>query len=354
MEINNNPLTSLHQHVPVNFPSISHQLDLNGNRTDQKCNIETTGREGHKEKLKPKKKDRVIYSIDFIDEEVFAMETGLPNKGIFNAMVKYIEDNQSIIKYHSKKVTSITLKDQVLITLMKLRHNYTFLHLAQLFGCGRVTVGNIVKTFIDVLHTFFYKEFFQTIPSRHINQASAPASFQDYPNCRIIIDCSDVRISRPKQMDLQKKTYSHYRGMNSFKFLVGIAPNGYVTFVSKLYGGSTSDKAIFQDCGLVEQLISGDSIMVDKGFLIHDVVPNGVTVNIPPFLNTPQFTKSEILKTEKIARCRVHVERSIARFKNYRILNHIGPSLKAFADEIVQVIGVLVNLQPPIIKPESK
>ena len=31
--------------------------------------------------------------------------------------------------------------------------------------------------------------------------------------------------------------------------------------------------------------------MADKGFLIHDILPNGVSLNIPPFLNNVYLQK---------------------------------------------------------------
>ena len=43
--------------------------------------------------------------------------------------------------------------------------------------------------------------------------------------------------------------------MNSFKVLVGVAPNAVITYVSKLYPGSISDKAIVQESGLLNQLL---------------------------------------------------------------------------------------------------
>ena len=108
--------------------------------------------------------------------------------------------------------------------------------------------------------------------------------------------------------------------MNSFKVLVGVAPNAVITYVSKLYPGSISDKAIVQESGLLNHLTPGDMILADKGFLIQDIVPRGVCVNIPPFLNNGTFTESE---AKAIARCRIHVERANARLKDFRILSFI-------------------------------
>ena len=41
---------------------------------------------------------------------------------------------------------------------------------------------------------------------------------------------------------------------------------------------------------------------------IQDLVPDGVSVNIPPFLNNGAFTESEARATKAIAKCRIHVE----------------------------------------------
>ena len=43
--------------------------------------------------------------------------------------------------------------------------------------------------------------------------------------------------------------------------------------------------------------------------LIHDLVPDGFLVNIPPFLNNGAFTESEARATKAIAKCRIHFER---------------------------------------------
>jgi hypothetical protein len=46
--------------------------------------------------------------------------------------------------------------------------------------------------------------------------------------------------------------------MNSFKVIVGVAPNAVITYVSKLYPGSISDKNIVENSGLLRHLVAGD------------------------------------------------------------------------------------------------
>lgn len=91
-------------------------------------------------------------------------------------------------------------------------------------------------------------------------------------------------------------------------------------------------------------------ILADKGFLISDLLPEGVSVNIPPFLGTPQFTPNQVLKTLTIAKARVHVEQAINRIKGYSILEFIPPKLIPYSSKIFQVCSALTNFQYPLIK----
>lgn len=98
-------------------------------------------------------------------------------------------------------------------------------------------------------------------------------------------------------LDAQRMTYSSYKGKNIFKGLVSVAPNGTVIFCSKLFSGNTSDKEIVLQSGVLETCEAGDMIMADKGFLVRDILPPGVVLNIPPFLDgqSRQFSQQQAL-----------------------------------------------------------
>ncbi|XP_015755987.1 PREDICTED: uncharacterized protein LOC107335490 [Acropora digitifera] len=267
------------------------------------------------------------YSASRLSEDVIRMETGLPTKEVFNIVVLYaLRFKDSINYYYGWCVNMISFEDQIFITLMKARQNYTNLHQAQLFSRSTATISNIVTTFTHVLHYILFHDIMTTMPTRFKNDTCAPSSFSQFSSCRVVIDCNDVELATPKLMSHQGVTYSSYRGMNSFKVLIGVAPNAVITFVSKLYPGSISVKAIVQKSGFLDQLSTGDLVLADTGFLIQDIVPNGVSVNIPPFF------------------------RANARLKYYRILSFIPSYLRCYADILVQLCCALVNLQFPLIK----
>lgn len=157
------------------------------------------------------------YTVSGLSAEVLRMETGLPTKEVFNIVVLHALRFKDFIVYYSGwKVESINFEDQIFITLMKLRQNYTNLHLAQLFSCSVATIANIVTTFIHVLHSILFKDIMTTIPSRERNVLCAPASFSEFTSCRIVIYCTNLETASPRLMSQQNATYSSYRGMNSF------------------------------------------------------------------------------------------------------------------------------------------
>ena len=92
--------------------------------------------------------------------------------------------------------------------------------------------------------------------------------------------------------------------------------------------------------------------MADRGFDIEADMPDGVSLNIPPFLNgQPQLSEQDEAKTRKIASVRVHVERAIARVKAYRILHQVVPlTLAENLEHIWSVCSYLTLFLPPIIK----
>lgn len=91
--------------------------------------------------------------------------------------------------------------------------------------------------------------------------------------------------------------------------------------------------------------------MADKGFTIEDLLPLGVTLNIPPFLGqAAQLSPEDVVKTQVIAALRIHVERAINKIKNFHIWDRVTPlSLFPVINQMWAVCTFLCNVQDPII-----
>ena len=175
-------------------------------------------------------------------------------------------------------------------------------------------------------------------PSKEMVQSYMPKVFCDqYPSTRVIIDAAEVYVEQPHLPELQQMTFSSYKNDNTYKALIGISPGGTITFVSKLFPGSISDKQLTYNSGILDLLEPGDSLMADKGFDSEEyIIPLGVRLNIPPFLRgKTQFDHSELIQTRRVASLRIHVERDMERIKNFHIFDRTLPvTLTGIADRM--------------------
>ena len=82
----------------------------------------------------------------------------------------------------------------------------------------------------------------------------------------------------------RSQTYSNYKSHNTVKLLIGVTPQGTISFISRAWGGRTSDKHLTEHCGLLKLLTPGDEELADRGFTVEESVGNHwAKLVIPPF-----------------------------------------------------------------------
>jgi hypothetical protein len=125
-----------------------------------------------------------------------------------------------------------------------------------------------------------------------------------------------------------------------------------VTFLSKLYSGSISDREIVKQSKIIDLIEEGGNVMADRGFNIRDLLLfKNAKLNMPTFSGGKQLSAKAVGKSRKIASVRIHVERSMERLKNFKILQGVVPLvLKNSIDQILAVCAVIGNLQDPLVK----
>ncbi|KAK2550373.1 hypothetical protein P5673_028886 [Acropora cervicornis] len=162
----------------------------------------------------------------------------------------------------------------------------------------------------------------------------------------------EIKVEKPSAPSSQKVTWSDYKSHNTFKLLVGITPSGAFSFISDLYSGAISDRAITIKSGLLEQLEPMDDVMADRAFNLRDLITKKkATLNIPPFAKGKQLSTKACTRTRRIASLRIHVERAIQRMKKFRLLQGVIPiSIAAVANQVVFVCAALCNFLKPLVK----
>lgn len=270
--------------------------------------------------------------------------TGMPHMAALDALVRCVE------KLEIERF-SMPLKERIMLTMMKLKLDLSFRTLSVFFQCSATTSQNyfhdVIRKLSRVLSVLI------RWPDKEEIMRNMPQCFNKYKKTRIVLDCTEVQTEKTNCLKCRISTYSHYKGRNTVKFLIGVAPSGLITYVSRGFGGRFSDKSIFNLSGLLEKLDPhNDAIMVDKGFLIaNECFESSIPLIMPPFLRKKkQFTQEEAELTVSIAAARVHVERTIQRVKIFAILtNNLDTFLVPYIDEIAIVICAIVNMSPPIL-----
>ncbi|XP_025756460.1 uncharacterized protein LOC109196785 isoform X1 [Oreochromis niloticus] len=293
------------------------------------------------------------------DTEKVKYYTGLTCFAIFMSVL----DNVKAFLPASKKLSHFQM---LLLTLMRLRLDLPVQHLSYLFNVSHKTLSSVFADTIDVLYARL--GILVHWPERHCLQATMPPQFMETFGNRvaIIVDCFEIRTERPSNLKARAQTYSHYKGTHTMKYLIGITPQGAISFISKGWGGRASDKHITEQCGILNKLLPGDVVLADRGFDIRDAVGMMCAeVKIPAFTRGfCQLDAKDTENTRAIAHLRIHVERVIGSLRNKFKMLHTTMPIRSllpcegedvtFLDKIVRVCCVLVNMCPSVVvKPDT-
>ena len=293
------------------------------------------------------------------DDKMVAFYTGFPSFATMKACFEYLGPAANYLSYKEKNESDALCSgrphilppiEEFFIVMIRLRLGLMEQDIAYRFNISQSTVSRIIITWIN----FMYLQFkdLPLWPKKEVVTSYMPQVFKEqYPSTRVIIDATEIFIEQPHLPEIQKMTFSSYKNHNTYKALIGISPSGAITFVSKLFSGSISDKELTRQSGLLDLLESGDSVMADKGFDIAEyLIPRGVNLNIPPFLRgAEQFTHKELVENRRIASLRIHVERAMERIKNFHIFDRVLPAtLTDIADRMFFVCCILCNFHVPL------
>ena len=185
------------------------------------------------------------------NDESVKFYTGIPNLAclmmIFNLLrpfaekLKYWDKNkEKEVRYQkdsSKKKPGkqrlLTIMEEFILTLVRLRLGLLSRHLSDIFGVSEGSVSKVFTTWVCFLSRVF-RDILLKWPCKEDIKKTLPRSFCKFPSTRIIIDCTEIFLQKPTSPSAQRATWSNYKQHNTMKALVGISPTGYFTFVSKL------------------------------------------------------------------------------------------------------------------------
>jgi hypothetical protein len=258
----------------------------------------------------------------------------------------------SVVENYTKKRKKciLILKDQILLTLMKLKLNSLYTFLSVCFGINQRTCCRYFRSMIPIF-SLILKNFI-LCPSCDSMQDNLPYSFAPFPSTILVLDCTEIPVCSASCIACRTQMWSQYKKRHTLKTLIAVTPGGMIVYNGPFYGGKAFDNFLFKESKLLNSCKPGDSIMVDKGFRIEeDCRLHGVHLIRPAFKeNDEQLGYEDCDHSRMVALARVHVEWVMERLKNFRILqDKIQWNYLELMDDILIVICGLVNLSPPII-----
>lgn len=306
------------------------------------------------------------------NQKLFKYYTGFPHYGTFEALFNYLEPKARDMKYpygertvsHQHfvnirrsakkpgKARSLELREEFFMTMVRLRLGIPSADMAIRFGISESTFSSIFTAWICLLSIEL--EAICKMPESIVDDTPQAECFSEFNNVRIVLDCTELFAETPSALSAHKQFYSAYKHHSTVKFLVGMNAGGAITYISKMYGGRSSDKFITNESeDLLDSLHGGEKVMVDRGFTISSDLPPGVELLIPSFKHKDktQFSKEELRKNKKISEARVHIERAMRRIKQFLFLSkEMKLTQKDIYENIFKACGYLVNFQDPFLK----
>ena len=217
---------------------------------------------------------------------------------------------------------------EFVLTLIRLRLNLSLNNLAYRFDVSKSTASTVFLKWIDIM--FIRMRPLIRWPDREQLWETTPLCFRKHFKTKvvIIVDCFEVFIGKPASLLARATIWSQCKHHNTVKFLIGISPQGVITFISKAWGGRVSDKYLTEHSGILNNLLPGDCVMADRGFdIAESTAMYCAEVKIPAFTKgKKQLSRIEVEQSRRIASVRIHIERVIGNVRNkYKILQSTLP-----------------------------
>lgn len=211
---------------------------------------------------------------------------------------------------------------EVLLTLLYLRHNVSHEVVGSFFGVSADTSENTFAEVIPVLQ--------KVCPSRRWDaekrwQKGQP-SWQPTDQDRLLIDSFETPMRRPSVDERQRRTYSGKRKRHTLKTQVVTDGKGKIVEVDAGHRGPKADLRLYQE-SRVEKRFPGIEKIADRAYQSQDH-PELLTPHKKP--RGGELTEEQRQENRQISQKRIYVEHGIRRIKGWRILREdyrLGPGL---------------------------
>ncbi|KAL7300382.1 hypothetical protein TKK_0007003 [Trichogramma kaykai] len=260
----------------------------------------------------------------------------------FNLLLKALSAG-----YRCETNNNISIENKLLMFLLKINSYLTFTAIGTIFGINKNETSEIFFSIVNYLAKAC-KEFL-TWPTQQEVRGTTPSWLKPkYSNCRVMIDTIDFKVEKPSNSDDRLRFWSLHKNGYTIKVVVGCTPGGLISFVSNSYDGRISDELVVASSGILKLIEDDDSVLVDRNFPNMDpkLMKNGknVFVTIPLVVENDYPTKQKVKKSH-VDKIPFAIDRVRQKIRSFKILDIFTTEMLPYADDIVFMCCVLVNLQ---------
>jgi hypothetical protein len=250
----------------------------------------------------------------------------------------------------------LSMRDQLLLTVVWLRQYPTNEVLGFLFGMSDSTASRIASRWVVLLAKAGKDEMRMPDPGRK-HRRSLDDLLKEIPELGVVIDTFEQPVQRPKSRPEADKWYSGKKRRHTIKSQLGVDRNsGEIVDVGESVRGPTNDLSLLKQSRLMERLPAGVSGEGDLAYVgiasLHPQglgftprrKPRGADKHRPRGIDK-QRSPEDVAYNTAFARSRIVVEHTILRARRYQSLWQTDRHHRLGHTERVAAVAGLVNRQ---------
>lgn len=249
----------------------------------------------------------------------------------FNSLVEECSENLMMTTFRGKErknassATPIPLRIFVFMTLFWLRFYPTIDLLSILFKIHHRTCTKVLKRTTVALAKTLKEEI--KFPSDNEMEELKHTTIQNhgFSDCVCVVDGTEIEISRPKDKQLQTKTWSGKKKQNSLNVMIITKLDGEIIYCSPFRIGA-HDQAHWNELNLRQRFVGKTyGIMGDGGFTFNRSEEEEKIIGYKPFKKPKggSLKPEEKIWNTKLSEVRVVVENAIRVVKVFKILGGV-------------------------------
>lgn len=273
--------------------------------------------------------------------------TGIPSFNLLTAIEKCVNTLSPELQD-----PNFTIKQKILLVLVKLKTNLSFVVMSSIFNVSAALISQNFELLLPTLSCALNS----VVECSNIEdiRPNLPTCFkQNFLAIRSALDTKEEAALDIKDEGNEQLQHEVNGKLSAFgqdtetktaKFLICLAPNGNITYVSKAYSGKATDSQIFTVENLLDKFDADNVADMKKNAIETELIGQGVK------LVTPSFSSNG--KTEyntQIAPAKYHIDTTIDGLNCFAILSDkIDHSLLKYLDDILVIVSAITNLTKPV------